>query len=325
MEVPSAAKRFAGGRRDPCNAVLLWAPGDAIADEKSITAVAAATQVLGSATAVTVLPAGTPSAPGNWRVAVVLATATDCYTDACLKALRELRRQSRTTFLVMFAPLLIHDPVFRIYAFLAGARMVTSHSSELEEALRRLARSESNVGPFACPQCGLPGLTEDGLHLHHHLYHTVDPNDEYDCPICGCEEPRPNFAVHLHNLHGPPAEREPAHAPYTAFVWVVARRHDGKFLMVNEPAGISGGIPGYWLPAGRVDSGESLAAAAVRETLEEGGVEVRITGVLRFMLKGRSRPLPRIVFMAEPVDEMATVAKTVPDWDPLLFVENTFL
>ena len=72
--------------------------------------------------------------------------------------------------------------------------------------------------------------------------------------------------------------REAARPSFAAFAWVVCRRAaDGKFAMVNEPAGICrGGRPAYWLPAGRVDAGESLAEAAAREALEEAGVAVEV-------------------------------------------------
>jgi 8-oxo-dGTP pyrophosphatase MutT (NUDIX family) len=46
--------------------------------------------------------------------------------------------------------------------------------------------------------------------------------------------------------------------------------------MVNEPAGIAGGKPRYWLPAGRVDAGEGMIEAGKREALEEAGIEVEI-------------------------------------------------
>ena len=84
-------------------------------------------------------------------------------------------------------------------------------------------------------------------------------------------------------------------------------------MLVNEPAAISGGKPGYWLglglglglgsvgpnpnpsggrprywlPAGRVDAGESLVEAARRECVEEAGVRVRPCGVLAFMATER--------------------------------------
>ena len=45
-----------------------------------------------------------------------------------------------------------------------------------------------------------------------------------------------------------------------------------------------GGAPAYWLPAGRLDAGESLAEAAQRECEEEAGVAVRPVGVLKLMV-----------------------------------------
>jgi 8-oxo-dGTP pyrophosphatase MutT (NUDIX family) len=78
--------------------------------------------------------------------------------------------------------------------------------------------------------------------------------------------------------------------------------------MVQEPLGIGGG---YWLPAGRVDPGESLVAGGLREVLEEGGVQVRITAVLRFSLTNALR----VIFLATPVEGADDTPKTVPDFE----------
>ncbi|THJ68777.1 NUDIX domain-containing protein [Arthrobacter echini] len=58
----------------------------------------------------------------------------------------------------------------------------------------------------------------------------------------------------------------------------VVRDAEGRFLLIlrgHAPAA------GRWsLPGGRVESGESLKEAAVRETLEETGLQVRIDRLL---------------------------------------------
>lgn len=165
-------------------------------------------------------------------------------------------------------------------------------------------------GVFSCPGCGLEELSENALHLHMQLHHSVDILKEGPCPICGKKDG--NLAVHVHNDHGPPEEREPPHAPFQTFSWCVCQRRDGRFLLVNEPAGISGGRPGFWLPAGRVDRGESLQEACVREALEEAGVRVRVTGLLRLMVDGHGTL--RAIFLAEPEDPTAE-PKSLPDWE----------
>jgi phosphatase NudJ len=61
----------------------------------------------------------------------------------------------------------------------------------------------------------------------------------------------------------------------TVVALVVCRDDAGRFLVVEERDG------SLYLPAGRVEPGETLIEAAKRETREESGVEVEPFGVLR--------------------------------------------
>jgi len=235
--------------------------------------------------------------------------------------LREVRRLCPTVFTILFSDELSRNASVRLCAFKAGARMVSDNILSVQEALRRVASLGRGGGELICPTCGSEGLTENELHLHHPLFHSCEANGCERCPICGVTEYLQCFAVHLHNEHGPPEGREPPPAPFAAFAWAVCRRPDGRFLMVNEPAGISRGAPRYWLPAGRVDIGESLLVAAQRETLEEAGVTVRIIGVLRFMVRWATGTV-RIIFLVEPEFPDA-MPKSIPDWESVgaLWVE----
>ena len=61
-----------------------------------------------------------------------------------------------------------------------------------------------------------------------------------------------------------------------------------------------------------MDVSESLQSAAVRETLEEAGVQVRLTGILRMEYSPKVRYCRlRVVFLAEPVDD-TTLPKSIP-------------
>src|SRR5580704_3352673 len=95
----------------------------------------------------------------------------------------------------------------------------------------------------------------------------------------------------------------------TWFFVVVVVRLGRRFLLVEERE--HGG--GWYLPAGRVEPGESLAVAAQRETLEEAGIRIRITGVLRFehsvFPDGNARV--RVIFVGHPADD--TPPKAQPD------------
>jgi phosphatase NudJ len=92
--------------------------------------------------------------------------------------------------------------------------------------------------------------------------------------------------------------REPI--PTHAFALVLVRRGDA-FLLVHERKHGEG----WYLPAGRVEPGETFLEAAVRETREESGIDVELTGVLRIQHNPRGAPAStrlRVFFLARAKD-----------------------
>lgn len=100
--------------------------------------------------------------------------------------------------------------------------------------------------------------------------------------------------------------REPMPAWFYALV--VVRRGE-EFLLVEERD--HGG--GWYVPAGRVEPGESLHEAALREVREEAGLDVVLDGVYRVehvvLESGGARV--RVLFSAHPADDCAP--KNEPD------------
>jgi ADP-ribose pyrophosphatase YjhB (NUDIX family) len=100
--------------------------------------------------------------------------------------------------------------------------------------------------------------------------------------------------------------REPMPAWFYALVVV---RNGDRFLLVEEKD--HGG--GWYLPAGRVEPGESLTAAALREVREESGLHVRLDGVHRIehtaLVDGGARL--RVVFAASAIGDAPP--KSIPD------------
>jgi len=99
-----------------------------------------------------------------------------------------------------------------------------------------------------------------------------------------------------------------AHAVPTFCFAVVLVKLGRRFLLVHERK--HGQL--WYLPAGRVEPGESFAEAARREALEETGVPVELEGVLRIEhtpgpLQGRFR----VIFLARPAGD--TEPKRAPD------------
>ena len=99
--------------------------------------------------------------------------------------------------------------------------------------------------------------------------------------------------------------------PTWYFALVVVRRGH-RFLMTQEQKyGSSWSIPG-----GRVEPGESLVYAAIREVHEETGVPVRIDGILRIEhAPADNTARVRVLFMGTPIDD--TEPKTIADSESL--------
>ncbi|QEI12874.1 NUDIX hydrolase [Cellvibrio japonicus] len=88
-------------------------------------------------------------------------------------------------------------------------------------------------------------------------------------------------------------------APHATVATIV--EHNGRYLMVYEEAD---GQRVYNQPAGHLDPHETLQQAAVRETLEETGWTVKLTGVVGINLytaPGNGVTYLRTTFIADPV------------------------
>jgi phosphatase NudJ len=97
------------------------------------------------------------------------------------------------------------------------------------------------------------------------------------------------------------------------FYVVVVVRLGHRFLLVHE----RGFGESWYLPAGRVEPGETLTAAAFRETVEEAGVGVALEGILGVDFEARAdgSVRERVIFLARPVDDAPT--KQIPDEESL--------
>ena len=90
-------------------------------------------------------------------------------------------------------------------------------------------------------------------------------------------------------------------APHVTVATVIQR--DGKYLMVEERDKNSGELV-FNQPAGHLENGETLTAAALRETLEETGWLVELQGVLGIALytaPGNGITYYRTTFLAKPL------------------------
>lgn len=99
--------------------------------------------------------------------------------------------------------------------------------------------------------------------------------------------------------------------PTWYFALVVVRRGHRFLLTQEQKYGKTWSIPG-----GRVEPGESLVNAAIREVLEETGVPVRVDGLLRVEhTASDDTARVRLIFTGTPIDD--TAPRTIADAESL--------
>ena len=77
---------------------------------------------------------------------------------------------------------------------------------------------------------------------------------------------------------------------------------DGRVLVGQRVLDAENAAGLHEFPGGKVETGESPAAAAARETFEEAGIDVRIGATLdTAMASARSGPIEILFFAAEPL------------------------
>lgn len=103
--------------------------------------------------------------------------------------------------------------------------------------------------------------------------------------------------------------REPI--PSWCFSVIVVKK-GRRFLVVREAK--HGQL--WYLPAGRVEPGETFAQTALRETVEEGGIGIVLEGILRVERSvSPDGARMRVIYLARPLDDRPP--KSEPDSESL--------
>jgi 8-oxo-dGTP diphosphatase len=157
-----------------------------------------------------------------------------------------------------------------------------------------------------------------------HEHRFLAPTTIRFCPLC---------ATALRRAPVPPDHREQAVCSGCGFVFylnpkVVAGtipERDGRILLTRRAINPGHGL--WTFPGGFVDFGESVTDAAVRETLEETGLEVGLTGLLNVysypgapvIIVYTARVLGGTLTTCAENDRLEWVAPADIPWDALAF------
>jgi len=98
--------------------------------------------------------------------------------------------------------------------------------------------------------------------------------------------------------------------------------HDGHVLVGQRDSFAENAAGLHEFPGGKVEPGESPAAAAARETLEEAGIVVRVGAMLDAATgSARSGPIDILFFEAVPLDPTA-LPRPPFAWVPIAGLAN---
>ena len=130
----------------------------------------------------------------------------------------------------------------------------------------------------------------------HHPTHDIDPPFHF-CPLCGGKLSKKKIK---------PSEPDRLVCNLCSFVYYIDPKvatgtvtlFENQIVLVKR--GISPGYGKWVIPGGFVDRGETLEEAAIRETLEETSLQVRLTGLLNvYSYPGRAVVI--VAYLAEAV------------------------
>lgn len=243
------------------------------------------------------------------------------------------RQTYPTAFIAVYAPRAMDQPHYRQQVFdLDVNQLAYSVQSIQTTILEDVINNRSNQGRITCPFCGLANLTEDELWRHVPAFHINWPYDRPTpsdlCPICQVSVRNTPLQVHIHEKHGPirrtmskemVREARMPNLLYNFALVVCRHPQTGKYLLCQEYSN-----RGFWLPGGKVDPGEGLRTAALRETMEEAGMKVDLKGLLavEYHPCGREQDEDtyvvrmRVIFYAEPAtDWLQRPPKCRPDFE----------
>lgn len=168
-----------------------------------------------------------------------------------------------------------------------------------------------------CPYCLVKGFKEIDFIEHWASYHGNE-KDFLKCPICILKgdnnikgDKNWGFSNHLLVDH---QYEKPKKSEYIYSFSLVICQHPltKKFVLIQE-----GSKQGYWIPAGRVDPGETLEEAAKRECMEEAGIEIELKGLLGFeYMPNNGYVRQRMIFFANP-KKLDDTLKNKPDFESL--------
>lgn len=241
------------------------------------------------------------------------------------------RQRYPTAFITIYAPRAVDMPLYRQQVFDLNVNQLAYTMKSIEDTVREdVLQNRSKRGLITCPYCGLTNLTEDELWRHVPAFHVNWPYDRplpsEICPVCQVSVRHAPLQVHIREKHGPirrtmskdkVREARMPNLLYNFALVVCRHPQTGKYLLCQEYSN-----RGFWLPGGKVDGGEGLKTAALRETMEEAGMEVDLKGLLAVEyhptgVDGDSYVVRmRVIFYAEPTAAfMQRPPKCRPDFE----------